>query len=123
LLSTNKLKTFNISNIVLTDSVNKIYEIQSDETFLKEDIDKLNFFENGYEILHNFQWEYAYPDLVPFKPENLPEFLIADNIYHINAMESVVSTMETSIISSRNIVNLIEEKFNLKKEERKNGDL
>lgn len=47
-------------------------------------------------------WQ-AYPVLAP--KDSWPSFVLAKGIYYVNAMESAVSTMETEIIASRNVVN------------------
>jgi prenylcysteine oxidase/farnesylcysteine lyase len=49
-------------------------------------------------------WD-AFPRLDPrveFRP-----FKFADGLYYVNAMESIVSTMETEVIGSGNVANLV----------------
>jgi prenylcysteine oxidase/farnesylcysteine lyase len=36
-----------------------------------------------------------------------PYFRLAPGLYYVNAIESVVSTMETEAIAARNVVNLL----------------
>lgn len=49
-------------------------------------------------------WD-AFPRLNP--RVELPPFKFAAGLYYVNAMESVVSTMETEVIGSRNVANLV----------------
>lgn len=54
--------------------------------------------------VERWQWQ-AYPVLTPTTP--WPPFQLSRGLYYINAMESAVSTMETGVIASRNVVNLL----------------
>ena len=59
--------------------------------------------------VERFEWD-AYPQLKPIS--DLPSFEIEAEIgwggvYHINAMESVVSTMETETVAARNVAQLL----------------
>jgi len=47
----------------------------------------------------------AFPRLDPESP--IPPFRLADGLYYVNAMESVVSTMETQAIAARSVANLV----------------
>lgn len=47
----------------------------------------------------------AYPILRP--APKWPPFVLHPGLYYVNAMESAVSTMETEIIASRNVVTLL----------------
>ena len=47
----------------------------------------------------------AYPVLKP--AAQWPPFRIAQGLYYVNAMESAVSTMETEVVASRNVVQLL----------------
>ncbi|MDI3341634.1 MAG: FAD-dependent oxidoreductase [Sphaerobacter sp.] len=49
-------------------------------------------------------WQ-AYPVLHPVK--EWPGFVLHPGLYYVNAMESGISTMETEVIASRNVVNLL----------------
>lgn len=53
---------------------------------------------------HRIVWK-AYPVLRP--AAEWPPFLLNHGLYYVNAMESGVSTMETEIMASRNVVNLL----------------
>lgn len=53
-------------------------------------------------------WQ-AYPKLNP--GQELPPFEIQAGLYYVNAMESIISTMETEVVSSRNIVNLLTQRI------------
>jgi prenylcysteine oxidase/farnesylcysteine lyase len=48
---------------------------------------------------------HAYPVLKP--TAQWPPFRIAHGLYYANAMESAVSTMETEVVASRNVVQLL----------------
>ena len=47
----------------------------------------------------------AFPRLDPELPT--PPFRLADGLYYVNAMESIVSTMETQAIAARSVANLV----------------
>jgi hypothetical protein len=109
LMSINKQNSFNMSEILKLS--NELYVIQSDS---KITLDQLNELFSEYEIIKEHHWDFAYPQLHPIKdPEDLPEFILDENLYHVNAMEVVASCMEMEMISARNIVNIIEKKMNL----------
>jgi prenylcysteine oxidase/farnesylcysteine lyase len=54
--------------------------------------------------VERWQWQ-AYPILIPMS--RWPPFQLSRGLYYVNAMESAVSTMETEVIASRNVVNLL----------------
>lgn len=81
------------SNKILNDEILKIY------------------FEDDYSIVYFNHWDFAYPQLEPRELENLPSFELSENIYYVNAIESVASSIELAMISAKNIVNLIENKY------------
>jgi prenylcysteine oxidase/farnesylcysteine lyase len=49
-------------------------------------------------------WD-AYPVLTP--AASWPSFILDQGIYYVNAMESAISTMETEVVGSKNVVNLL----------------
>jgi prenylcysteine oxidase/farnesylcysteine lyase len=49
-------------------------------------------------------WD-AYPVLTP--AASWPSFVLDQGIYYVNAMESAISTMETEVMGSKNVVNLL----------------
>jgi prenylcysteine oxidase / farnesylcysteine lyase len=49
-------------------------------------------------------WD-AYPVLTPAAA--WPSFVLEQGIYYVNAMESAISTMETEVMGSKNVVNLL----------------
>lgn len=49
-------------------------------------------------------WD-AYPVLTPAAA--WPSFVLEEGIYYVNAMESAISTMETEVMGSKNVVNLL----------------
>ncbi|MDP4106150.1 MAG: FAD-dependent oxidoreductase [Bacillota bacterium] len=49
-------------------------------------------------------WD-AYPVLTPTAA--WPSFVLEEGIYYVNAMESAISTMETEVMGSKNVVNLL----------------
>lgn len=50
------------------------------------------------------KWK-AYPRMV--KRKNYPPIKIDKNIYYVNSMEPIISTMETEVLSGRNVARLI----------------
>mmetsp|Transcript_35058 Transcript_35058/g.88210 ORF Transcript_35058/g.88210 Transcript_35058/m.88210 type:complete len:455 (+) Transcript_35058:117-1481(+) len=85
----------------MSSSGNKIYKIFSngDVSTVLADI-----FE-GVVDHHVQHWPYTFPDLAPTRAYQ--PLRLSDNLYYVNAMESVVTAMEGSAISSRNIAKWI----------------
>jgi len=54
----------------------------------------------------SYTWEYAFPSLSPQTPR--PPSKLASRFYYPNCQESFFPTMEYSMVSSRNIVNMLE---------------
>eukprot|EP01080_Neovahlkampfia_damariscottae_P008818 gene8818-768_t len=52
-------------------------------------------------------WFYAYPMLKPISKDEIQPSKLDENLYYINSMEAVVSTMETEMLSSKNIALLL----------------
>jgi prenylcysteine oxidase/farnesylcysteine lyase len=104
IISNDKKKSESVSVILYMG--NGMLGIQSDA----EIPDKgLSIVKEGYKILYRHNWDFAYPKLIPNKLEELPSFVLDDGLYYINAIETAASCMELSIISARNIVNIIEQ--------------
>lgn len=54
------------------------------------------------------KWNEPYPKLNPIKDiKRLSDFKLQDGLYFVNAIEQVVSCLELSIISAKNISNMI----------------
>ncbi len=51
------------------------------------------------------EWTHAYPILRPL--EELPPIVLSENLYYVNAVESLASSMESSLISAKNIAMMI----------------
>lgn len=111
LISYNKTLSKNILYIrQLNDNFHKDeFKVNSDEILTEKDL--LEYFEPNYKIKYINHWEMAYPKLTPRKLETLPSFQLAENLFYLNAIESVASCMELSMISAKNIVNLIENRY------------
>ena len=101
IMSMNKLKT-DISEFLKMEK--DLYKVQSDTKLSEEELSEYFIKPN---ILVYKDWLYAYPKLDVMKDEELPDFVIDNNLYHVNAIETAASAMELSLISSKNIVNMI----------------
>jgi prenylcysteine oxidase/farnesylcysteine lyase len=111
LLSTNKTEIFGISEIAkLKDDI--LVFVSDEENYEKQIGKSKSIFMDGFQLAKEHFWEYAYPKLLPVSKEEQPDFVIAENIYYINAMEVAASCMEMEMISARNIVNIIENEIN-----------
>jgi len=111
LISYNKSLSDNILYIkqLNDNSYKDEFKINSDEPLTNKDLEK--YFESNFTIAYVNHWSMAYPKLNPRKIESLPSFQLSDNLFYLNAIESIGSCMELSIISAKNIVNLIETKY------------
>jgi len=111
LISYNKSNSHNILYIKqLNDNLHRDqFKINSDEILNSEDFEF--FFNSNYTIIYRNHWEMAYPQLLPRGLDTLPSFQLSENLYYLNAIESIGSCMELSMISAKNIVNLIENKY------------
>jgi hypothetical protein len=105
MLSNNKTLSLTISEIV--ELKENFYAIQSDRIIYESEISNSNLFKEGFDLVREYQWDYAYPKLIPYNLTDLPSFLLNDNLYYINAMEVASSCMKMELISSRNIANII----------------
>jgi len=92
-----------------------VFRLISESELDEESIEKLGYFNKGSKVIYKHHWEFAYPAFEKYQGNltNLPDFVIEDNLYYINAIESAASCMELSIISARNIVNIIEKKLDI----------
>jgi len=124
LISVNKTLSFNISEFLIkisrdknenenTNKTTAIIHIQSDDDLDLEFLVHKGLLKNGTEKLFEYKWDFAYPKLEAVdSSRKLPSFILADNLFHLNAIELAGSCMEMSIISARNIVNMIEKDRN-----------
>ncbi|TIA99996.1 hypothetical protein E3P94_01914 [Wallemia ichthyophaga] len=58
----------------------------------------------GWTHRHVFK---AYPYLQPENASSLPPFEVDDGVFYINAMEPVLSTMESETVAARNVIGLL----------------
>ena len=79
----------------------KIYKLFSREQ-TSEDLLSALFIERDQ--TERWFWR-AYPVLKPMS--TWPPFQLSSGLYYVNAMESAISGMETEVIASRNVVNLL----------------
>lgn len=79
-----------------------VYKIQSREWLEPEVLNRL-FVRVG--DVWQTTWRTAYPALTPGEME--PAFRIAERLYHPGALESVVSTLETQVVGSRNVAEML----------------
>jgi hypothetical protein len=111
LISYNITKSNNILYIKMLNSLSDRNEFKINSNnelsfeYLKE------FFGDDFKIEYINTWEMAYPKLAPKNKENLPSFILSKNLFYLNAIESVASCMELSMISGKNIVNLLEQQY------------
>ncbi|KAF8704712.1 Prenylcysteine lyase, partial [Rhizoctonia solani] len=84
----------------VTEYVVKIYSL---EKLSNGKLEKL-FGKNMVKWVHRQEWE-AYP-YFPSRSD-FPPVKIDEGLYYVNAMEALFSTMETEIISSRNVVDIL----------------
>ena len=60
----------------------------------------------------------AYPDYST--NQTLSNFVLTNDLYHINAIEWSASAMEMSVIGAKNVANMIIEKYGISKEKNSN---
>ena len=102
----------NITNISEFKKLGEnLFKVQA-ETKVDE-LELSKYFHNPKIVLYK-DWIYAYPKLDVVNEEELPDFVIDENLYHINAIEAAGSAMEMILISSKNIVNLVLENSRMK---------
>jgi prenylcysteine oxidase/farnesylcysteine lyase len=103
IISNDKRKSESISDAVYEGD--GLMSIQSDAELPDKG---LTIIKEGYKVVNRHKWDFAYPKFVTNKLEELPSFVLDDGLYYINAIETAGSCMELSIISAKNIVNIIE---------------
>ncbi|CAE6428428.1 unnamed protein product [Rhizoctonia solani] len=91
------------STIVRNGKIEYVVKIYSLEKISNSKLDKL-FGKNTVKWVHRQEWD-AYP-YFPTRSD-FPPVKIDAKLYYVNAMEPLFSTMETEIISSRNIVDIL----------------
>jgi protoporphyrinogen oxidase len=89
----------------LANSATKLYKIFSraapDDSLLEALFD-------DHEATEQVTWQ-AWPLLTPAAA--LPPFTLAEGLYYVNAIESLVPTMEAAAIAGRNVINLLDEEL------------
>ncbi|RNA08442.1 prenylcysteine oxidase-like [Brachionus plicatilis] len=97
------------------DSPEKLYKIFSDQRLDEKDFDKI--FKQGYQVIEKIPWK-AYPKYVKNPAiKTIPRIVLdkaRSRVFYSNSMEWSSSCMEISCISSRNVVNMIATKENVK---------
>jgi len=59
-------------------------------------------------VLHLKHWQHAYPIQRPTpNPLDLPPLVLDNGVVYLNAIESVASSMETTVIGARNAARLL----------------
>lgn len=106
ILFQDKITDLNISDIIKIE--NNLYKIQiNDNKFSELDL-KWLFIDEKYEMIFFKKWNEPYPKLNPIKDiKRLSDYKLQDGLYFVNAIEQVVSCLELSIISAKNISNMI----------------
>jgi len=79
-----------------------VYKIFSSEPLTESQLDSI-FTERHFKEVHDWL---AYPEYDQVPPQ-LPSFILAPNLYFLNAIEWAASAMEMSLISAKNIALLI----------------
>jgi prenylcysteine oxidase/farnesylcysteine lyase len=102
IISNKKNSTDHISDVIYV--AEGLIKVQSDQPVLHTNIVKNDT------VLKRHVWDFAYPRLRPIERKDLPSFILDKGLYYINAIESAGSCMELSMISARNIINIIENK-------------
>ena len=90
------------------DSARRLYKISSTRP-LEERL--LNDLFLNIDDISSATWR-AYPRLDP-KADSIP-FRLAQGLYYLNSMEDIVSTLETQVLASRNVVRLMMRDFSLR---------
>jgi len=94
-----------ITPVATRDSARHIYKIASDRSLDERLLNDL--FLNIDEVF-TMTWR-AYPCMNP-KASTIP-FTLTGGLYYVNAMENIVSTLETEVLASRNAVRLMRRDF------------
>lgn len=99
----NSTSPFNVISIIdsAVNSNQKIYKIFSNVD-VSDRLDSMFINHSDSLVQH---WNYTFPDLQP--PRHYQPLKAANNLYYVNTMESVVTAMEGSAISGRNVAKLI----------------
>ena len=109
-----KFKSFNVNSVSLLspttnfdeEQIPHVWKVFSQKPLTDQNLNEI-FVER--KELKVCDW-LAYPSYET--NQTLSNFVISDNLYHINAIEWSASAMEMSVIGAKNVANLISEKFN-----------
>jgi hypothetical protein len=64
---------------------------------------------SNYEIIKIKKWDFQCPNFKTYKStDDLPDFILDENLYYLNSIESIADGIEISLISAHNMVNLID---------------
>jgi hypothetical protein len=107
LTSAKIVSIFNYNGMLRVHSLNKINESE----LAKEEI-----FKKGFKILSTFSWSYALGELKPVRNfADVPGYMMDTRLFYTNAHEILVSSIESSLWSAKNVVNMIEDMYLIKK--------
>lgn len=105
LSDTPNLKFFTISILeYLEDTKDYVYKIFSPKLFTDKDLAKFFTPEVNISWVHRKEWR-SYPYLRPL--QEFTDFELDEGLWHLNSMETFISTMETSALAGANVAALI----------------
>ena len=110
-----KFKSFNVNSVSLLspttnfdeEPIPQVWKVFSQKPLTEQNLNEI-FVERKESKVCDWL---AYPSYET--NQTLSDFVISDNLYHINAIEWSASAMEMSVIGAKNVANLISEKFNI----------
>jgi prenylcysteine oxidase/farnesylcysteine lyase len=92
----------NIEKLGTTDNGESVYNLIAVEPITNELMDQLFIHKK---LLKEHVWEYAYPKSKPTK--KFQPIILDERLYYVNAIESVASTMEASVLCAKNVALLL----------------
>jgi hypothetical protein len=91
------------------------FRIHSRNKLTKKEIEDLKIFKS-YKLLHDFAWNYACGKFDPILNfSDIPSFVLDNRLFYLSAHETITTGMDISLMSSKNIANMIEDLYIEKK--------
>ena len=99
-----------------SDNISSITKIGENQFKINSNLPLSNkilrkYFQKDYTVEYIKYWDMACAKFLPVKAENLPKFEISENLFYLNLIEKIGTCMELSMISSSNVVNILENRY------------
>jgi prenylcysteine oxidase/farnesylcysteine lyase len=104
------------AKIVEIFNYNGLFRLHSASKINANELAKEELFKKGFKVLTTYSWSYAWGQFKPiYNFAEIPGFMMDTRLFYTNAHEVIDSSMECALVTSKNIVNMIEDMYLVKK--------